>query len=372
MKIAPFVLERYFARHEFVAPHLLCCSDCETVSVEDVLAAAPDAREQFFNLSLGYTESRGSPELREAIAGLYENIDPSHVLVHAGAEEAIFIFMNVLLDPGDHIIVHAPCYQSLFEIARSIGCEITLWEAGEEDGWRLDPGFVADHIRPNTRAVIVNCPHNPTGYVMAQTEFREMAALSQRHGFVLFSDEVYRWLEYDAKDRLPAACDLNPDAVSLGVMSKSFGLAGLRIGWVATRNAALLDRMAAFKDYTTICSSAPSEFLACTAIGHRDYFFKRNLSIIQENLQRLTRFFEQYASWFGWTMPKGGPIAFPYLKNDIPIDRFCERVLEKQGVLLLPGSVYSISSNHFRIGFGRKNFASGLAALEAFMAALEE
>ncbi len=367
MKLEPFQLERYLAQHEFVAPHLLCCSDCESFSVTDILALAPGLRERFGNLKLGYTESVGSPELREAVAGLYAYIRPAEVLVHAGAEEAIFIFMNVCLSRGDHVIAHYPCYQSLFEIARAIGCDLTLWHTREEEQWELDLEFLKGHIRKETKAVIVNCPHNPTGYLMSHAKQRELVALSQKYGFVIFSDEVYRLLEYDPAHRLPAMCDLDERAVSLGVMSKSYGLAGLRIGWAATRNQELLERMAAFKDYTSICNSAPSEFLATAALQHQDRLVERNRGIIHKNRQELAAFMERYRSLMGWTEPKAGPIAFPYLKQAQDVNHFCDELRNTTGVLLLPGTVYEQSSRHFRIGFGRSNFSKGLAVLESYL-----
>ncbi len=367
MKLEPFRLERYLAQHEFTAPHLLCGSDCETLAIHDILDLEPGARERFLNMRLGYTESPGSPELRAAIAGLYDHIRPEDVLVHAGAEEAIFIFMNVLLAPGDHVIVHYPCYQSLCEIATSIGCEVTFWHTREADRWELDMDFLKRHIRGNTKAVIVNLPHNPTGYLMSSEKQRELVALSRRHGFLIFSDEVYRLLEYDVKDRLPAACDLDEGGVSLGVMSKSFGLAGLRIGWAATRNRDLLARMQAFKDYTSICSSGPSEFLATVALRHAASLVDTNLAVIRENRVKLSALMDRRRDFMGWTPPKAGPIAFPYLKLEADPDRFCEELRTAEGVLLLPGSVYEETSRHFRIGFGRKNFREGLSRLESFL-----
>ena len=298
MQLAPFKLERYFAKYEFSTKYLLCSSDCESLAVGDLLAMEPGAEEGLKRHWLGYTESPGSPSLRKEISRIYKGIHPEQVLVHSGAEEAIFLFMHTVLNPGDHIIVHWPCYQSLFEVARSIGCEVTKWEARVENKWALDLDELKRSLRTNTRAIIINTPHNPTGYLMPQKEFRALNTLAQEKGVLLFSDEVYRELEYDPADRLPAACDLNPEAVSLGVMSKSYGLAGLRIGWIATKNARVLASMAALKDYTTICSSAPSEYLAELALQHREQIAERNLQLIHTNLSLLETFFSVHADQF--------------------------------------------------------------------------
>jgi aspartate/methionine/tyrosine aminotransferase len=262
MRVPPFALERYFARYEFAVRHLLCSSDCESMSIQDLLSLEPGAGERFLQHRLGYTESSGSPSLRQEICRLYDVITPEQILVHAGAEEAIFLFMHAALEKGDHLIVQRPCYQSLFEVARSIGCPVTAWQAREENGWSPDFGELKSLIRPDTKVIIVNTPHNTTGFHMGIGLLRELVELADGHGITLFCDEVYRGLEQNDSDRLPAACTLSARAVSLGVMSKTYGLAGLRIGWIATRNEKVRARMESLKDYTTICSSAPSEFLA--------------------------------------------------------------------------------------------------------------
>jgi aspartate/methionine/tyrosine aminotransferase len=366
MQISAFKLERYFAQYEFNTKYLLCSSDCESVTIGDLLKLEPDAHERFGKHWLGYTESTGAPSLRQEITRLYPGIQPEQILVHSGAEEAIFLFMHALLKPGDHIIVHWPCYQSLFEVAQSLGAEVTFWRSHEENDWALDLDELKHLIRPNTRAVVVNTPHNPTGYLMSRQEYTALNQLTRERGIVLFSDEVYRESEYDAADRLPSACQINPLAVSLGVVSKTYGLPGLRIGWIATQNQQIFDRMAALKDYTSICSSAPSEFLAELALRHRETLAQRNIGIIQHNLAVLDGFFDRQANLFRWVKPRAGSIAYPkYLGGDV--EAFCRNLVTRQGVLLLPGTLYDDPSGHFRIGFGRKNMPEAVQQLEAFL-----
>jgi aspartate/methionine/tyrosine aminotransferase len=366
MQLPPFNLERYLARYEFNVDYLLCSSDCESLAIQDLLAFEPQAHDSFQKQWLGYTESQGAPALRREICRLYTTIHPSHVLVHTGAEEAIFLFMHAALNSGDHVIVHSPCYQSLAEVARSIGCEITLWRATEQNGWALDPDDLRRSIRPNTRAVVINTPHNPTGFLMTREDFHEVNRLVEESGIALFSDEVYRESEYSMADRLPAACDLNEQAVSLGVLSKTYGLPGLRIGWVATRNSQIYTKMMMLKDYTTICNSAPSEFLAELALRHREKLAQRNLEIITGNLAILDSFFVRYDERFKWVRPKAGPIAFPRLVGE-EIESFCHELVTEAGVLLLPGTIFDDQENHFRLGFGRKNLPAAVARLEEFL-----
>lgn len=370
MKIRPFQIERFYAQYEFTAPYLLSQSDCEAMSISELLALEPDAAEQFQNHWLGYTESQGSPELRQAITTLYTTIKPEEVLVFGGAEEGIFTFMNVVLEAGDHVIVHTPCYQSLHEIARALGCEVSNWVTSDEDNWELDVDWLAANIRPNTKAIVVNCPHNPTGYLMSPQKQAQIIEIARKYGIWLFSDEVYRGLEHNPADRLPAACDLYEKAVSLGVMSKTYGLPGLRIGWLATKDRTLYQQLAMFKDYTTICNSAPSEFLSIVALRQREQIVKRNLSIIRANLDLLDMFFAQLKDVFIWQRPRACSTAFPRLREGISAQAFCIGAVEKQGVLLLPSKNYDYGDSHFRIGYGRKNMPQSLEQLEIFLETL--
>lgn len=366
MQLPPFKLERYFAKYEFNTTYLLCSSDCESMTVAELLTLEPDAAEKFQSHWLGYTESQGSLSLRQAICGLYETMQPESILVHTGAEEAIFLFMHAAFEAGDHVIVHWPCYQSLSDVTRAIGCEVSLWVAREENRWTLDLDELRRMIRPNTKAIILNTPHNPTGYLMSRADYESVHRFARENNLLLFSDEVYRESEYDPSTRLPAACDLGGHAISLGVTSKTYGLAGLRIGWIATKNRKIYERMASLKDYTTICSSAPSEFLAEVAMRNRQKLIDRNLGIIQRNLSVMDDFFPRHANLFSWIRPRAGSMAFPrYLGGDI--ESFCDELVRKAGVLLLPGSIYNDSSNHFRLGLGRKNLPEAVARLEEFL-----
>jgi len=366
MQLPPFTLERYFSQHEFSVELNLCASDCESMTIQELFGLEPDAQERFLGMRLGYTETQGSPTLRDEVSGLYSSLGPESILVHTGAEEGIFLFMAAMLNRGDHVIVHCPCYQSLHEIARVIGCRLTTWNAHEEEGWALDPKELERHIRHDTKVIVVNTPHNPTGYHMARDVFQEMVRIADKHGIILFSDEVYRGLEYQEADRLPAACDASEHAVSLGVMSKAYGLAGLRIGWIATKNAEVISRIQGVKDYTTICSSAPGEFLAELALRHGSTLVSRSRKIIADNVRLLAQFFSRHSDRFEWNVPKAGPIAFPRLIGG-DVGSFCSTLARKSGVLLLPGSVYDDSGNHFRVGFGRRNMPEAMARLDAFL-----
>lgn len=271
MQIADFKLERYFARWEFTVSHLLCSSDAESYRMHDLLALADDeGRELWENLTLGYTEYAGHPLLHKEIAQLYQSVQTDEIFTFAGAQEAIFVFMNALLKKGDHVIATWPGYQSLYSIAQAIGAEVTLLPLEQEAGWQLDLEKLRRALRPTTRLIVVNFPHNPTGALPDASTFSSLVALAEEANAYLFSDEVYRLLEYNPADQLPAAVDCSRRAISLGVMSKAFGLPGLRIGWLAMHDADLFRRVSAFKDYTSICNSAPGELLALIALRAKE------------------------------------------------------------------------------------------------------
>lgn len=371
MRIPDFKLERYFAKWEFNAPYLLCSSDVQGWSMSELLALADaDSRERWEGLSLGYTESSGLPALREEIARLYPGAAPEHVLTFGGAQEAIFILMNVLLGPGDHAVVTWPGYQSLHEVARATGADVSLLRLREEDGWRLDLEALKRELRPNTKLIVANFPHNPTGALPDARTWKGLFALAEERGAYVLADEVYRLLEFDPRDTLPSAVELSARGMSLGVMSKAFGLAGLRVGWLVLRDTELLARFASYKDYTTICNAAPSEILSLIALRAKERVLARSRDILTRNLALLDDFFARRADTFRWVRPKAGSVAFPQLLTGMPVAGFCQRLVETEGVLLLPGDVYDFPGSHFRLGFGRTNMPEALARLERFCSTL--
>jgi len=367
MRIKDFKLEEYFAKYEFTVEYSLCSSDCESFSLDDLLTLEKDSLEELQKVRLGYTESLGNPLLRVEISKLYHNIEPEGVIVFAGAQEGIFVFMNVLLKKGDHVIVQYPAYQSLYEIANAIGCKVTKWLMNDENEWELDLKFLESNINKSTKCIVVNFPHNPTGHLISRENYEKIIKIAKENDIYVLSDEVYKFLEYNKADRLPSACDLYEKGISIGVMSKAFGLAGLRIGWIATKNRALFKKIASFKNYTTICNSALSEFFSILALRNRDKIIKRNLDIINSNLDLLDNFFYKYKEIFQWIKPKASSIAFPRMITNNSVEAFCLDLIKDKGVLLMPSTHYNFGDHHFRIGFGRKNMPEALKKLEEYL-----
>jgi aspartate/methionine/tyrosine aminotransferase len=365
----PFELERFFAEHEFSARHLLSSSDCETISTRELLALEPGSEEGYLSLRLGYTEARGDPRLRALLAGLYGGLPPESLIVHAGAEEAILDFYLATLSPGDHVVVNFPCYQSLSEIPRALGCAVDPWPLVEAGGrWAFDLDALASLLRPRTRMVVLNAPHNPTGALPTAEEFRGIVALCRKAGAILFSDEVYRGLERESARLLPAACDAYEDGVSLGVLSKSAGLPGLRIGWLATRRADLLAAVAEAKDYASICSSAPSEYLASIAVRNLGALVAGSRAIIASNLALIEGFFARRPGFASWTPPEGGSIGLPRLGLGFTdAEELAKALVAEAGVMILPGGRYGYDRATFRLGFGRASMPEALGALESWL-----
>ena len=368
MKLRDFALEVYFGKYEFAAPYLLAQSDCEAMSTRELLALEPGSERGYLDHWLGYTETWGDPELRALVAELYRGMAADDVLVLCGAEEGILAYMNVMLDAGDHAIIMRPNYPSAWEAVRAIpGCTWSEWCVRDDGGtWVLDLDELERMIRPETKLIAVNTPNNPTGYTLTNAELRRLCDVCREHGLYLFCDEVYHGLELDGEKREWAA-DLYEKALSLGVMSKAYGLAGLRVGWAVSKDHGTLDKLVRFKHYTTICDSAPSEYLTKVALRHGETLLERNRSIIRDNLKTAEPFFEKYRDIFDPRPFAAGPVAFHRLRGNESADAFCRRAVETQGVLLLPGSVYGIDEPYFRMGYGRKNFPENLAQLDEFL-----
>ncbi|MGZ3573947.1 MAG: aminotransferase class I/II-fold pyridoxal phosphate-dependent enzyme [Vulcanimicrobiaceae bacterium] len=372
MILPEFRLEAYFAIWEFKARYHLTASDAQTLELAELLALADEGdRERWERMTLGYIETRGTPGLREAIAQTYDVIGPDDILCFAGAEEGLYCAMHALLGPGDHAVVLVPNYQSMESVPRAI-CEVTGVALQPENNWELDIAEIRGALRPSTRMVAVNFPNNPTGKVVGETVFRELIELCAERGIYLFSDEVYRGVEREHTRTLPQAADLYDRALSLNVVSKAYGLPGLRVGWIACRDEPVLARMESLKNYLSICNAGPSELLARIALKAGATILERNRALCARNLVKLDEFFGRHAGRFDWYTPDGGCIAYPrYLGSD-GVDAFCARLVEESGVLLLPASMYrselaDAPADRFRVGYGRQGMDEALAAFDAFL-----
>ena len=368
-----FHLEVYFSRWEFAAKHVLAASDAQTLTLGELLAMGTAVdRSEFESLGLGYTPTWGGDALREAIAGTYEQLGPEHILCFAGAQEGLYWLMLECAGPGDHVLLTVPNYQSMEATALATGAQVTGLVLDPANDWALDLDAVKRALRPTTKLIAVNFPNNPSGAVPDQATFQALVDLCEERSIRLFCDEVHRGLELDPERRLPQAADLSPYAVSLNVLSKSYGLAGLRVGWLASRDRSLLERLERRKHCTSICNSGPSEFLATLALRYGAAIQARNRAIIQANLPQFDAFFANWPDLFEWQPPQGGCICFPRYQGSDGVETFCRELVAQAGVLLAPASLFRSTlaetpQDRFRIGLGRSSPAPALAAFDQFL-----
>lgn len=373
MRIDDFELERYFERHEHRAAHVLGASDAEPLSLTELLALGGDEdRERWARMSLGYPPVRGSAGLREAIASLYQRVDPDEVLVFAGAEEALFALFATAVGRDDHVVAVTPTYQSHYSLPRGLGAEVTELRLDEGADWALDPARVRAALRPATRAIVLNAPNSPTGAIPTRAQLDEIVALAQERGILLVCDEAYRLSEHDPAERLPHVADVSPAAASVGVMSKAFGLGGLRIGWIACRDAALRERIVAFKHYQSICPAAPSELLAEIALRAADRVLGRIAGIVAEGLPLVAGLVERHPGLLRWTPPRAANVGYVELLDERGAEWFALRALEETGVFVVPSDAFQDGSRHLRMGYARRGIREAVAAIEPFVARLAD
>jgi aspartate/methionine/tyrosine aminotransferase len=318
------------------------------------------------DLVLQYGDHRGRPDLRAAIAP--PGLAADDVLLTPGAAGALFILATTLLAPGDHLIVARPNYATNLETPRAIGAEVETLDLSHEDGWRVDPDRIAAMLRPSTRLVSLTSPHNPTGQVIREDELRAIVRLVEEHGAArLLLDETYRDMAFDPPP--PPVATLSPRAIGVSSLSKSYGLPGIRVGWLMTRDADLLDRSLAAKEQILITGSVVDEAIAEAAYARRAELLPAIRADIEAALA-ITRRWIETQEVFEWVEPRGGVVAFPRVRPSIPLHgpAFHARLFETYGTVVGPGHWFEQPDTAFRLGYGwptRERLAEGLAALSS-------
>ena len=289
----------------------------------------------------------------------------------AAPEEGIYTAMRALLEPGDEVVVLTPCYDSLVNAAAH-DRHSRVHRAGPlapgERGWSLGlPGLEAVIEARRPRLVVVNFPHNPTGFLPTEGEHRALVEIvPPRGGVAVLRTEMYRGLELEPSSRLPCAADRYERSIVLGGLSKAHGLPGLRTGWLVLRDEALRERVVNWKHYTTICASAPSQWLAIAALRVADQLTARSVAQVRRNLALAASFFERRADAFGWRPPPvAGSVALVETRHADATEH-CHRAAREAGVVLLPGSCIGAPPQFVRFGLGRASFAESLAAYDRY------
>ena len=366
MRIAPFQTEKFFELYELSATHMLSASDCESISARELAELGSTTLEEILSAKLCYGPMNGTEELRMAVASQYQNADAEQILVVNAPEEGIFLTMHALLEKGDRVICQTPCYDSLRNVAEYLGCEVVPWQLhATEKSWRWDLSELKEKI-VDAKMVVVNLPHNPTGFVPTSTDLDQLLKIVDDAGATLFCDEMYRGLEMPGVPRLPSAAG-GKNTVVLSGLSKAHGLPGLRCGWLAISNATQRKAISDWKNYTTICAPNPVEALGCIAVTHQETLFSRHNKRIAENNELATKAFERLG--YNYRQPSGGSIAL--VETNFPeTEELCHSLAKEHGIVLLPGNCLGAPERFFRVGLGRKGFGDGLAALEKVMSAI--
>jgi aspartate/methionine/tyrosine aminotransferase len=366
VKIETFLLERWMTRHETHVRYDIAESGILPLTTNDLLDFEPAADRAatlaaLLALPLGYSEARGTEALRTALAATYTRGDADHILVTTGAIEANFLLFNVLLEPGDHVIAPYPAYQQLYSVPRAIGCDVSLWRVGPETGYRYDLDALERLLRPTTRVIVVNTPHNPTGAMMPPDDAARVYAMADSVGATVIGDEAYRWLAVpDGAPFAPPMFDLGDRGVSVGTLSKPFGLPGLRIGWIAA-SSSLVRECWAMRDYISLSPGKLNDALACLALRHRDRIVDRNRGIIEANLATASAWLAERSDMLSWTPPRGGLLALLKYNLPIPSLELADLLATEYSVMLAPGSAFGYE-HHLRLGIGQRPdvFAAGL------------
>ena len=343
MKVETFALERWMSTWEVKVEYDIAESGIYPLTVNDLLGFMPvGERDQtlarLLDLRLGYTEARGTQRLRETIAATYANVSADEILVTTGAIEANYLIFNALLDAGDRVVAVYPAYQQLYAVAKAIGCEVALWKLSEEGGFRFDLDDLERLVTPGTKLIVLNTPHNPTGAILTADDLRRIYRLAESVGAYVLADEAYRWLDFPGGEALaPPMRELGPTAISVGTMSKPFGLPGLRIGWIAGTEE-VVGRCWGARDYISLSPAGLSDALADLALRLREAIVARNHGIVAANLATADRWFAEHADLVSWTRPRAGLLALMRYDLDIPSLDLANTLAAEDIVILSPGA----------------------------------
>lgn len=377
MKIERFELERWMSHWELLVTYDICESGILPLSIADLAELlgpddGPALVERILTMPQSYSEARGTEELRTLLAGTYRGVSPEDVLVTTGAIEANFLALNSILEPGDHVVAVSPAYQQLQSVPRAIGAEVSLWDLAQpEGGFAYDLDRLETLLRPNTKAIIINTPHNPTGAILTSEQLDRVIELAAERDAWILSDEAYRWLEFpDGEKLVEPTRNRYPKTISVGTVSKPFGMPGLRIGWFAA-NAEVAQTAWALRDYISLSPMKSSDAITCALIAHRDRVIPRNQSIMAENLATARSWFAANADIVGWQEPRGALLAMMTYTADLDSVTLANRLATEAGVMLAPGSAFGLEG-HLRIGIGQRPtvFREGLELTEQFLRSL--
>lgn len=373
MKIETFKVEEWMNCYETKAKYNIAETCVDSVSTDELFSLAGEDRRAFFDkLSqrrLTYGEIRGSASLREGIAGLYETVSPDDIVTTHGAAGANHLVLYSLTEPEDTVVSVMPTYQQLYSIPGSYGAHVRILKLKKEDNFQPDLERLRTLVNKKTKVICINNPNNPTGALMPEETLRAIADIARNVGAYLLCDEVYRLLTQEDVPA-PSIADIYEKGISTGSVSKVFSLAGLRLGWIATRSKEAMREILLHRDYDTISCGMIDEALASVALSAKDALLARSRKIVRENLALLDEWVAKEPR-FSYLKPECGTTALLYCDADMPSEEFCKRLLAETGAFLTPGSCFE-EEHCFRIGYAcdREELVNGLKKLSEFAAKL--
>lgn len=358
--IEPALLEYWLRDYYFNATYDLSSSGVQDFSVKDLKALIGLDLRQFDEMYFHDSPALGSNELREALAQHYGQ-PANSVMVGNGSSEVIFLLMQALLEPNDEVIVVSPCYPALRQVAASIGCIIHDWELSPDDEFEPDLNALAALITDKTKAVVINFPHNPTGASLTHTQQQELVSLLEDKGIYLIWDAVFADMQHSTP--LLDFHKLYDKTISLGTLSKAYGLPGMRVGWAFAPDDVLY-KCVHWRDYTTICLSPLIEGIATHVLQHANTLIDIRYQQAQKNIAIVQSWANSHTDDIQWVAPKGGVSTFPRFTRVDDVTIFCRELINEQGVLLAPGSCFGYPS-HVRLGLGgsSEKLQAGLALI---------
>ena len=369
MKLSPFLLDQWLEQNHAADPPIeydLGSSTGPVWTLRELLALAGNSeRERLLDTRLFYTSPAGSPDLRAAIAEL-EGVDPNDVQVVTGAAEALLMLFFLAAEPGANVVLPSPAFPTNSALPESLQLEIRYYKLLPEAGFHIDLEEIRKLIDGNTRFLLVNSPHNPTGAILSDPDMENLHDLCAGRGIQFVSDQVYHPIYHGVETRSAARL---PHATVLGDFSKALCLSGLRAGWMIERDPERRKRYLNARSYFTVSNNVLGERLATLALRHRETIYGRARQVAGANLALLDRVFSEHSDMLRWVRPRGGMTAFPWLADGRDSREFCRR-LAKRGVLIAPGDCFGMAS-HFRVGFAASGdrFALAIERFAEFLGA---
>lgn len=358
-----FAVDAYFTENESKAVYMMGSSDPESL----LLGETGVDLSSFACDPIGYALGNGYRPLLEKLSGFYREVSPEGIAMMNGGEEAIYVTMRALLKPGDQIVVHMPSYQSLWTVATEIGCSVLPFRPRFESGWSFDVDELAAAITLQTKFLVLNYPHNPTGACLTKAQMNSIVELCSERDICLIADEAYRFLRLDEQCSDASFADLHENSVALGSFSKTFAAPGLRLGWVATRNSRLMKKILAYRHFTSTCPNLPCQWIATALLNRGQSIIDRNNAIVRENAALLAWFVQKHAELFDYVAPQGATMAYVKLLKGCSSTAFCKEILADTGVLIVPSSVLEESEQFIRVGLCRDDFSEGIRILDEYL-----